>query len=64
MVGGMILFWMVNTQTAASKAPAAPIRCPVMDLVELMGLVSLGTEDVLMALVSVLSFSGVEVPWR
>ena len=36
MVGGTMLFFTARTQAIASKAPAAPSKCPVIDLVELM----------------------------
>ena len=47
----------------ASNAPAEPIRCPVMDLVEEMGTVlAPSPKTCLMALVSELSLSCVLVP--
>ena len=36
MVGGMVLSSMAFTQAMASMAPAAPNKCPVMDLVALI----------------------------
>ena len=56
-------FCMATTVMAASRAAPAPKRCPVMDLVELMGIVNAsGPNTVLIANVSNLSFRGVDVP--
>ena len=47
----MIPSWMVLTQATASRAPAPPRACPVMDLVELMGvLYALSPNTLLMAI--------------
>ena len=48
----------------ASVLPAAPSRWPVIDLVALIGIfLAYSPKTVLMAIVSVRSLSGVEVPW-
>ena len=45
-------------------APAAPSRCPVADLVELMlTLLKLSPNNLPIAFNSIISPSGVEVPW-
>ena len=55
---------MVFTQAAASKEPAAPREWPIMDLVELMGILwARSPNSRLIATVSSASFNGVEVPW-
>ena len=47
----------------ASTAPAAPSRCPVMDLVELTATRVSAPNTCLIARVSARSPKGVEVPW-
>ena len=62
--GGMIPFCRATTLIAASKAAPAPSMCPVMDLVELMGTrCAWSPNTALRAMVSNLSFIGVDVPW-
>ena len=63
-VGGIIPLRMTMTEMAASRAPALPIRCPVIDLVELTATRrACSPKTVLIAWVSILSFSCVPVPW-
>ena len=54
----------VLAQAMASTAPAAPMRWPTMDLVELTGILpACGSKTVWIAIVSVRSFRAVLVPW-
>ena len=63
MVGGIIESWIAFTHRAASSAPPAPSKWPVIDLVELMcRLDELSPRASFMALVSCVSFNGVDVP--
>ena len=63
IVGGTISFLIARTVNAASMAPAAPSKCPVIDLVELIARLYAWSPYILfIAIVSYLSFSGVEVP--
>lgn len=60
----MRLFSIINTVAMVSIPPEAPIKWPVMDLVELMATLSAQSpRALLMAMVSIGSFSDVEVPW-
>ena len=63
MVGGITLFFMAKAMTAASIPPAAPSKCPVMDLVELMATLVFSPNTVFIAMVSKRSLRSVEVPW-
>ena len=55
---------MVLTQAAASSDPAAPKEWPIIDLVELMGMLyARSPNNLLMATLSRVSFKGVDVPW-
>src|SRR5688572_5696069 len=63
MVGGRTPSRMAMITKAASTAPEAPSRWPVMDLVDEMGIsYACSPNTVLIAAVSLLSFNGVEVP--
>ena len=54
---------MQRIEAMSSTAPAAPNRCPVIDLVEEMAnFLAWSPKTILIALVSVLSFNGVDVP--
>src|SRR2546426_1551751 len=64
MVGGMIPVWTTRAQTPASKAPAAPSKWPVIDLVEpKMSFLARSPNTAFTAAVSAASPCGVEVPW-
>ena len=64
IVGGAIWSRIASTENAASMAPAAPSRCPVADLVELMvALAAALPSRRSTAPSSISSPSGVEVPW-
>src|SRR3989442_7814510 len=64
MVGGMTPVWTTSAHSAASKAPAAPRRWPVIDLVEpKISLRACGPNTVFTAAVSAESPWGVDVPW-
>ena len=64
MVAGTNPSFRANTHRAASTAPLAPSRWPVMDLVELTISRSAWAPNTRrMAAVSPLSLRGVEVPW-
>ena len=65
MVGGTIPSRIASTVATASTAAAAPIMWPVIDFVELTDTLreNSGPMTSLMTRVSVLSLSGVEVPW-
>src|SRR3972149_2143920 len=63
MVGGMISFWTTNAQVMASIALAAPMVCPIMDLIELIArFLGVFPNTFLIEIVSALSFAGVPVP--
>ena len=56
--------WPTSAVAIASIPPAAPSRCPVMDLVEeTASLRAWSPNTALMAFVSLASLNGVEVPW-
>ena len=62
MVGGATLSRIARIEKIASTTPAAPSRCPVIDLVELTAsFFACSPKARLMATVSALSPSGVEV---
>src|SRR5262250_2538424 len=64
MVGGTTPLAITRLHTAASIAPAAPSRWPVIDLVEAsITFCAYSPKTRLTAVVSVRSFGGVEVPW-
>src|SRR5437879_4402388 len=64
MVGGTTPVWTTSAHSAASKAPAAPSRWPVIDLVEpKISLRACGPNTVFTAAVSAESPCGVDVPW-
>ena len=64
MVGGRNRSWMARIVTIASRAPAAPVRWPVIDLVDDTGTVATASPNASRkARVSAASFSGVPVPW-
>ena len=55
---------IASAHAAPSTAPAAPIWCPVIDLVEEMATeVAWSPRTSVMATASDASFSGVDVPW-
>src|SRR6266545_4430292 len=63
MVGGRMPSRTACTQKIASNAPVAPIMCPVMDLVDEMGIAyAFSAKAALMARVSDWSFKVVPVP--
>ena len=63
MVGGMMSFFTARILAIASIAPAAPSKCPVIDLVELMfNLKACSPKTLKMAYVSAMTPKGVEVP--
>ena len=62
IVGGIVLFLIVNILNIDSIAPAAPSVWPVIDLVELIaGILSL--KILFIAVASAKSPNGVDVPW-
>lgn len=64
MVGGMIPLSMAIIVKTDSIPPEPPRRWPVIDFVELMGILcACSPKARLIAVVSSLSFNGVEVPW-
>ena len=64
MVGGRNPSWMARIVIIASRAPAAPVRWPVIDLVDDTGTVATASPRAsLRARVSAGSLSGVPVPW-
>src|SRR6266852_2253185 len=62
MEGGRIWSRRASTVTPASRPPAPPSRCPVMDLVELTASLC-SPKKFRMAWASSVSPIGVEVPW-
>ena len=64
MVGGRVPVSMVWIENTASTAPAAVSVWPIIDLLDETGIfASLSPKTVDMERYSILSFSGVEVPW-
>jgi len=64
MVGGMTPSRMVISEKAASIAPAAESVWPIMDLLEEIGIDRIRSPNTVDSdRCSILSFSGVEVPW-
>jgi hypothetical protein len=64
IVGGMTPVCSAIAENTASTPPAAPSRCPVIDLVELtITLYAASPSAALIAMVSARSPAGVEVPW-
>src|SRR5207245_11519677 len=64
IVGGMMPVWTTRAQRPASKAPAAPSRWPVIDLVEpKMTWRARSPNTACAAAVSAASPCGVDVPW-
>ena len=58
-----MLCMMVRTQAMASRVPDAPMACPIIDLVELIANFRAWSPNTdFIALVSVASFNGVDVP--
>ena len=63
-MGGITLFFILRTDIEASRAPPAPSKWPVIDFVELIDMfLDCSPKTDLIAIVSYLSLSGVEVPW-
>ena len=64
MVGGSVPVCNVITENTASTAPAAISVCPTMDLFELIGTSRRRSPSTAFSeTYSILSFSGVLVPW-
>ncbi|MNR59516.1 hypothetical protein D3C85_1807860 [compost metagenome] len=64
IVGGTISFCTAKIEAIVSIAPAAPKRCPVIDLVELIfNLYACSPNRSTIAFVSLISPTGVDVPW-
>ncbi len=64
MVGGMRPFRTVSSDTTASTAPAAVSVCPIIDLLDEIGTRAMRSPNTAMQpMDSILSFSGVPVPW-
>ena len=64
MVGGATERCIASTVMPASRPPAAPRRCPVIDLVDdTASLYAWSPKTALIAFVSAMSPSGVDVPW-
>jgi len=64
IVGGMTWSRTASAQMAVSRPPAAPRRCPVIDLVEeTASFFACAPKTILIATVSTLSPVGVDVPW-
>ena len=64
MVGGMTPSRMVISENAASIAPAADSVWPIIDLFDEIGIVRMRSPNTVDSdRCSILSFSGVEVPW-
>jgi len=64
IVGGIVPCFSTRVHTANSSAPAAPSRCPVIDLVDpKISCFAWGPNTVFTAAVSAPSPCGVDVPW-
>ena len=64
IVGGSTPSRIASTEMIVSTPPAPPMRWPVIDLVDEIATVVAALLNVcLMARVSILSLSSVEVPW-
>jgi hypothetical protein len=64
MVGGITPCFIARIVITASILPAAPKRCPIIDLLADIGIcLALAPNILLMAAVSVRSFNRVAVPW-
>ena len=64
MVGGIVPLAMVMKEITASTAPAAVSVWPIIDLFEEIGRLAMRSPKTAAQLIaSILSFSGVEVPW-
>ena len=64
MVGCAIPTFAHSMDAIASTAPAADIKCPIIDFVELIGILKAPSpKTALIACVSAGSFFGVDVPW-
>src|SRR3954466_2368346 len=64
MVGGIRWYSSVSSENTASTAPAAEIVCPTIDLFDDTGILGRWSPNTTAGvLYSILSFSGVAVPW-